>query len=174
MEVTPMPLTSWGEVAAFLLARALTIGFLFFAYHAFLSALYSQLIRQGGASLVMVVSQGVAAAAWLVTLVLFLLFRAGFGAVPATVAQDRRDAVTSSGGEIGAYVLSAVVVVAAVTGLNIWVTPGIYLSLRTSGHIEAIVAVSLAISVVASIVFFLVFVALRAAMSPPAASQTSP
>jgi hypothetical protein len=169
-----MPLTNWGEAAAFLLARALTIGFMFFAYPAFLSALYLQLIRQGGANLVMVASQGVAAAAWLLTLVLFLVFRAGFGAVPAAVAQDRRDAVTSSGGEIGAYVLSAVVVMAAVTAFNVWVTPGIYLSLRTSGHIQAIAAVSLSISIVASIVFFLVFVALRAAMAPSAASQTSP
>jgi hypothetical protein len=169
-----MPLTNWGEAGAFLLARALTIGVMFFVYPVFLSTFYLQLVRQGGANLLMVVSQGVAAAVWLVTLVLFLLFRAGFGAVPAAVAPDRRDAVTSSGGEIGAYLLSAVVVMAAMTGLGKWVLPGIYVSLRTSGYAQAIAAVSLAISVAASVVFFLIFVALRAAMSSPASVRTSP
>jgi hypothetical protein len=169
-----MPLTNWGEAAAFLLARVLTIGFMFFAYPVFLSAIYLQLVRQGGSSLLMVVSQGVGALMWLVTLMLFLLFRAGFGAVPASVAPDRRDAVTSSGGEIGAFLISAVIVMAAVTGVNIWVLPGIYASLRTSGHMQAIVGVSLSISVVASVVFFLVFVTLRAGMSSPASSRASP
>jgi hypothetical protein len=166
-----MPLTNWGEAGAFLLARALTIGVMFFVYPAFLSTLYLQLVRQGGADLLMVVSQGVSAVVWLVTLVLFLLFRAGFGAVPAAVAPDRRDAVTSSGGEIGAYVLSAVIVMAAMVGLGKWVLPFVYVSLRTSGYVQAIPAVSLAVSVVASVVFFLMFVALRVAMSSSAASS---
>jgi hypothetical protein len=169
-----MRLTNWGEAAAFLLARALIIGFLFFAYPALLAAFYLQLVRQGGANLVMAVSQGVAAVSWLLTLVLFLLFRAGFGAVPPAVAQDRRDAVTSSGGEIGAFLLSAIVVMATFTGLGQWVLPGVYISLRNSGHPEVIAAVSLSFSVVASVVFFLIFIALRAAMSSPASSRTSP
>jgi hypothetical protein len=169
-----MRLTNWGEVAAFLLARALMIGIMLFAYPAFLGAFYLQLVRQGGASLVMVVSLGVGAVTWLITLVLFLLFRAGFGAVPGAVAPDRRDAVTSSGGEIGAYVLSAVIVMAAATGLGKWVLPGIFVSLRTSGHVQAIAAVSLAISAVSSVVFFAIFIALRAAMSSPASSRAAP
>lgn len=169
-----MPLTNWGEAAAFLLARVLAIGFIFFAYPMFLSGFYLQLIRQGGANLLMAVSQGVSALMWLVTLVLFLLFRAGFGAVPGNVAPDRRDAVTSSGGEIGAFLVSAVVIMATVMGVNMWVLPGIYASLRTSGHVQAIAGVSLAISVAASVVFFLIFVMLRAGMSSPASSRTSP
>jgi|HubBroStandDraft_1064217.scaffolds.fasta_scaffold119977_1 hypothetical protein len=170
-----MRLTSWGEAAAFLLARVLTYGFMFFAYPVLMAAVYQQLIRSGGTDLIMVVSQGMSALVWLVTLLLFLAFRGGFGAVPAIVAPpNRRNEFTSSGGEIGAYVLSVVVVMAALTGLNSWVLRGVYTSLRTSGHADAIQAVGLAVSAAAAIVFFLLFIALRAMLAAPASSQPSP
>jgi hypothetical protein len=170
-----MRLTSWGEVGAFLLARVLTYGFMFFAYPVIMAAIYQQLRNAGGADLIMVVSQGVSALVWLVTLLLFLAFRGGFGAVPAIVAPpDRRSEFTSSGGEIGAYVLSVVVVIAAFTGLNNWLLRGVYTSLRTSGHADSIQAVALAISAATAVVFFVLFVSLRAVMPAPASSQPSP
>jgi hypothetical protein len=171
-----MRLTNSGEVIAFLLARVLTYGFMFIASPFLFAPLYVQLMHSGGRSLVMVVSEGVSVVVWLVTLLLFLLFRAGFGAVPEIVAPpDRRAAVATSGSEIGAFLVSIVIVLAAVTALNIWVMPGVYASFRASGGVgTALMVIPLGVAIVSGVVFFLLFVALRAAMSAPAASQTSP
>src|SRR5262249_58658903 len=99
-----MRLTNASEAAGFFLARAIVIGALYVITPMVLAPFYQQLIRSGGAALVGVATTGVALAAWLITLVLFLAFRAAFGAVPAPVAgPDGRNAVVSSGREIGAY-----------------------------------------------------------------------
>jgi hypothetical protein len=171
-----MRLTNSGEVVAFLLARVLTYGFMFFASPFLLAPLYVQLLQSGGRSLMVAASEGVSVVVWLVTLLLFLLFRAGFGAVPEIVAPpDRQAAVVTSGGEIGAFLLSVVIVLAAVTALNILVMPGVYASFRAGGGgSTALVAIPLGVAIVSGVVFFLLFVALRAAMSRPAATQLSP
>jgi hypothetical protein len=80
------------------------------------------------------------------------------------VAADSR-AVTTSPGELGAFLLAYVGVTAIVSLFNVWVTPGIYGWMRTNGHTGSIILVSLGVSAVAAVIFFLVFVALRGAMA---------
>jgi len=116
-----------------------------------------------------VVTVGVSIVVWSVTLVLFLAFRGAFGAVPEVTAPPAaRSAFTSSAGEIVAYVVAVVGVVAALAVFNTMLMPGVYASLRTSGHGDLIVPVSLAVTIVAALAFFLVFVALRAGISTSA------
>src|SRR5262249_5970956 len=99
-----MRLTNGGEIAAFVVARASTIAVIYAVNMMFLSALYMQLYRSVGAAAISAVGFGVVAVGWIITLVLFLLFRAGFGGVPPTVAAPAdKNAVTTSGGEIGAF-----------------------------------------------------------------------
>jgi hypothetical protein len=148
---------------------------MFFASPVLLLPLYVQLMHSGGRGLMTVVSESVSVVVWLVTLLLFLLFRAGFGAVPEIVAPpDRRGAVISSAGEFGAFLLSIVIDLAAVTALNLWVTPRAYASFPASSRVTSIMTFSLAISIVSAVVLFLVFVALRAAMSRPASARLAP
>ena len=161
-----MQLTNAREVAGFFLARAIVIAIVFLVTPQLLAPLYGQLVGSGGAALIGLIGFGVSFVAWLVTLVLFLALRAGFGGVPASVAPaDRRSAVISSGAEIGAYVITVVLAVAISWVLNIVVLSQIYLSLRASGQTNLVVPVSLTVSVVTSILFFLIFVALRGGMS---------
>jgi hypothetical protein len=175
MEVAAMRLTNAGEVVAFVLARVLTYGVMFFVSPVLLLPFYMQLMHSGGRELIMVVSESVSVVVWLVTLLLFLLFRAGFGAVPEIVAPpDRRGAVVSSGGEFGAFLLSMVIDLSAVTALNIWMLPRVYASFPAASRATSIMTVSLAVSIVSAVVLFLIFIALRAAMSRPASARPAP
>ena len=171
-----MRLTNAGEVGAFVLARVLTYGVMFFVSAFVLGPLYVQLLHSGGRGLLMAVSEGVSVLVWLVTLLLFLLFRAGFGAVPEIVAPaDQRGAVTTSGGEIGAFLLSMVIDLAAVTALNIWVMPGVYASFRGSGGVNpALMVIPLGVAIVSGVVLFVLFIAFRAAMSRPTDVRLAP
>ena len=167
--------TNSGEVVAFVLARVITYGVMFFVSPMLLLPLYVQLMHSGGRELIMVVSESVSVVVWLVTLLLFLLFRAGFGAVPEIVAPpDRRGAVVSSGGEFGAFLLSMVIDLAAVTALNIWVIPRVYASFSASSRATSIMTTSVVVSIVSAVVLFLLLVAFRAAMSRPASDRLMP
>jgi len=162
-----MRLTNAGEVGAFFLARAIMVAVLMVGTPFLLSQLYLHLFQSGGAVLVTVASLSISFLAWLGTLLLFLVFRAGFGAVPAMVAgQGRRDAVTSSAGEIGAFLIALVIVMVVFYVLNAFVLSGVYVSLRQSGRIYLTIPLSIAIALVTAVVFFLIFIALRGAMSP--------
>jgi len=171
-----MRLTNMGEVMAFLVARVVTYGVMLVMTPVFLGPLYGQLVRSGGRVLLSVVAEGVSVAVWLVTLLLFLVFRAGFAAVPEIVApSSQRSAVTTSGGEIGAFVLSMVIDLAAVTALNIWVMFGVYASLRaSSGAAIALMVIPFGIAIVSAVTLFLLFIAFRAAMSRPAGARLAP
>ncbi len=166
-----MRLTSGGEAGAFLLARAIVIAVLFVVTPTLLAPLYVQLLHMGGPALLMATTTGVSLLMWLVTLLLFLAFRAGFGAVPTVVAPENRAAFISSGGEIGAFLISTVLVIVAVAVLSSFLLAGLYASLRTSGHADAVQEVAFAVSAATAVIFFLLFIALRGAMSasPPAA-----
>jgi uncharacterized membrane protein YhaH (DUF805 family) len=160
-----MRLTNAGEVGAFFLARAILVVVLMVGSPFLLSPMYLQIYRAGGAVMMTVTSLSVSFLAWLLTLLLFLVFRSGFGAVPPMVAGDgRRDAVTTSAGEIGAFAISVLVVMGVFYVVNAFVLVGVYTSLRQSGQMYLVMPLSIAASVVTAIVFFLLFVALRGAM----------
>jgi uncharacterized membrane protein YhaH (DUF805 family) len=161
-----MRLTNAGEAAGFFLARAIVIGALYVITPMVLAPFYQQLIRSGGAALVGVATTGVALAAWLVTLVLFLALRAAFGAVPATVADPERcNAVISSGREIMSYFAAVLIITVLSLAVNAALIVQIYTALRQSGQTALIVPVSLAVAAVTSVLFFLLFIALRGGMS---------
>jgi uncharacterized membrane protein YhaH (DUF805 family) len=160
-----MQLTSAGEIGAFCLARAIIVAVLMVGSPFLLSPLYMHLYQAGGLVLMTVGTLSVSFLAWLVTFVLFQAFRAGFGAVPASVAgEGRRDAVTTSAGEIGAFLIAVLIVMGVFYVLNAFVLAGVYTWLRQSGQTYMMVPMSIAIALVTAVVFFLIFIALRAAM----------
>jgi fatty acid desaturase len=112
---------------------------------------------------------------WLVTLLLFLALRGGFGGVPPMVAGygRRRDAVTSSAGEIAAFLVAALIAMVLVWVFTVFVLAGIYTSLRQTGQMMWVLPVSLGVSAVSAVVFFLIFIATRGAM-PGAAAADGP
>ncbi len=165
-----MRLTNGAEVGAFSLARAIVVVILMVATPLLLSPLYLQLFRSGGAAMMTVATLSVSFIAWLITLLLFLAFRGGFGGVPPIVAGDgRRDAMTSSAGEIGAFLIAILVVMVAFSLFSTFVMARVYASLGQSGRIYLVMPLSIAISIATAVVFFLVFIALRGAF-PPVAS----
>jgi hypothetical protein len=168
---TGMELTNSREAGAFFLARAIIIAILFFI-NPLLTPVYVELMRMGfyGGTVITVVSTSISLVSWLVTFVLFIGLRGGFAGVPRTVSADR-NAVTSSGGEIGAYVIAALVAVAALYILNVFVMAGIYASVRQSGGSMAVIPVSLAVSAVAAVLAFVILIALRSAMSGATSPQ---
>ena len=169
-----MQLTNSREAAAFFVARAIIVAVMLFATPLVLSPLYMQLFRSGGAALMTVGTLSVGFVAWLVTLVLFLALRGGFAGVPPRVAGDgRRDRMTTSAGEIAAYLVSLVLVMLVLSFLTGFALGPIYASLRQSGGTIWIAPVSLGVSAVTAVVFFLIFIALRGAM-PAAASPDAP
>jgi len=167
-----MQWTNSREVTAFFMARAIVVAILFVITPTILAPFYVQLMRTGGAGLMTVVTLSVGIVAWLVTLVLFLALRGGFGGVPSrAAAPERRGAVISSGGEIAAFLIALLIVTVIVLALNAFVIVGIYVSLRQSGQTALIVPVSLAVSAASAVVFFLLFIALRAGMPAGASAE---
>src|SRR5262249_25082199 len=135
-----------------------------------LAPLYMALARLGGASLM--AFTGISVLLWLATLLLFLALRAGFGGVPAMVARHgRRDAMTTSGAEIGAFLIAVLIVMVALWALTTFVLAGVYASFRQSNQMYLVLPVSIGMSVVSAVVFFLLFIALRSAMSAVPASD---
>jgi uncharacterized membrane protein YhaH (DUF805 family) len=169
-----MRLTNAGEIGAFFLARAIVVAVLMVGSPFLLSPIYMQLFRTGGIALMTVATLSVSVVAWLITFLLFLVFRGGFGAVPGMVAgQGRRDVMTTSGGEIGAYVIAVLVVMVAFYAFNSFVLSAVYASLRQSGQMYLVLPLSIATAVVTAVVFFVLFVAVRGAM-PAVPSDGAP
>src|SRR5262249_41206369 len=86
------------------------------------------------------------------------------------------DAVTSSAGEIGAFLIAIVIVMVVFYVVNAFILVGIYGSLRQSGQMYLAPAVSIATAIVTAIVFFLLFIALRSAFPavPSAGAPVEP
>lgn len=156
-----MQFTNAREVAAFFIARAITVALLYAASAYLLSPLYEQLFRSGGIGLMTIITWGIPLLSWFVTLALFVALRGGFGGVPPLVAgQDRRNAVTSSAREIGAYFLAFVIITVG-TLLTAATMARLYASLRQDGATSSVLVISLAMSAVTSVLFFLIFLGLR-------------
>jgi hypothetical protein len=164
-----MWLTNGGEIAAFFLARAISLTLYYLASSMFLSALLLQAYHVGGRGLMTIAGLAASLVGWLVTLLLLVLFRAGLGGVPPTVAApENRSTVTTSGAEVGAFLLAFVATSLLVSAFNTMAFGSIYGWLRASGHAGFMPLVSLGVSAVSAAVFFLIFVALRGAMARPA------
>jgi hypothetical protein len=166
-------LTNPREVAGFFLARAIMVAIYYFVITPLLlTPLYMQLFRSGGAIFSTMVTTGVGLVTWLLTLLLFLALRAAFGGVPPTVSDNgRRDVVTTSAGEIGAFLLAVLIVMAALWGLTVFVLIEVYASLQRSGGTMWIRPVAIALSAVSAVVFFVIFIAFRGAMSNPVSAE---
>jgi uncharacterized membrane protein YhaH (DUF805 family) len=163
-------LTNLRETWAFFLARAIVVAAQFAATPVLLAPLYMQLARSGGAALMSAASLGVSLVMWLATLLVFLVLRGGMRGVPAIVAKPgRRADVTTSSGEIGAFIIALLIVMVIFSVLNVLVIVPTYTSLRQSGQVALVVPISLFISAATAAAFYLVFIALRSVM-PHAAS----
>jgi hypothetical protein len=157
-------LTNPRETAAFFVARAVVVAIHFVMTPVLLTPLYRRLLHAGGVMLMDVAASSVSFVTWLVTLLLFLAARGGFGGVPLIVAREgRRDAVTSSVGEVVAYLAAVLIVMVVEWLLSASVLAGVYASLRQSGHTILIVLISLAVSAAAAVAAFLIFIAMRGA-----------
>ena len=162
-------LTNSREVIAFFVARAGIVAIYFAVTPMLLAPLYAQVARSGGFHLSTVVSTGIGVATWLLTLLLFLALRAAFGGVPPAVG--RRNAVTTSAAEIGAFLLAAMIVMTAVSAFTVFALTGIYGWLQRSGGTMWMRPVAFAVSAVSAVVFLLIFTAFRSAMSNPASEE---
>jgi len=126
---------------------------------------FYQRLSHTGDVLVYVGTLSVGALMWLATLLLFLLLRALFGGVPATMApQDRRHAFTSSGRKIAAYILASLYALIIFSVFNERVLLGFYSALRVNGQTDLGVPIIRIVLITAAVVFFLIFGALRRAI----------
>ena len=161
-----MQLTSGREVAGFFLTQVIRITVQAMVGAWVLAPLYGQLIRNHASAWFSVVSIGFGAVMWFAALPLFLAFRALFGGVPRLVAAAGGErSFTSSGREIGAYVLSYVIVLLITTTLATAVLASVYAALRASNHQGLVFPVSIAYSVVIAALFFVIFIGLRRAFA---------
>jgi uncharacterized membrane protein YhaH (DUF805 family) len=157
-------LTNSREAAAFFVARAVVVPIYFFVLTPLvLTSLYMAVFRAGAAALLTLVSTSISFATWLITFVLFLALRAGFGGVPPRVG-GRREAMTSSAGEIAAFLIAALISILLIWAASMFGLTALYASLRQSGQAMWVTPLALGVSAVSAIVFFLIFIAIRGAM----------
>jgi len=159
--------TNGGEIAAFFLARAISLALYYAANALFLAPVFMQAYKVGGRAAMTVVGVAIALVWWLITLLFLVVFRAGLRSVPPAMAMDR-GAIITSGAEIGAFLLAFVANTMLLSVFNTLVLAGLYQWVRTSGHPGFMTLVSLGVSAVSAVVFFLIFIALRSAMARPA------
>ena len=170
-----MQLTNWREAAAFFLAQAAKIAVGYFLAGMVFSPLYLWLYRAGGMPLMYVGTTGVGALMILAALPLFLLLRAVLAGVPPIVAAALKDpGFVSSGAEIGAYLLTALIVLVLNLIVFYLVSLHLYVPLRASGNAALILPIALTISTVIALIFFVIFIALRRGFAGPQTAPTAP
>ena len=163
-----MQLTNWREVGAFSLTQVIRIAMQSAGGFFLLAPIYGRLPQAPAAVWIWVISIGFGAVMWFAALPLFLACRAGFGGVPALVAPAGREgSFTSSGAEIGAYLLSYVIELVIGTAFSMLVLGKLYASLYANNLQILIVPVSLVYSVVIAALFFLIFIGLRRGFTRP-------
>jgi hypothetical protein len=129
--------------------------------------LYAWAFRTGHAILLTAVSAGVSVIAILIMLPLFLAVRGGLGGTAPTISgEGGEQAITSTGAEIGAYLLAQLIGLAALLVLGgLILSPWIYAPLSRSGHTVLTPVIATTIGLVMAAVVFVIFVSLRRAFA---------
>ena len=157
-----MPVTTGREAAAFSLTHAIRIAVQTGLDAWVLVPIYGRLAASHSSGWISVISIVFGIVMWLAALPLFLGFRALFGGVPPLLAKPGGEySFTSSGGEIGAYVLSYVIEFIISSILSIWMLAKLYVALRANNQQVLVMPVSLVYSAVLALLFFLVFIGFR-------------
>jgi hypothetical protein len=159
-------ITNGREIGAYALAQAIKIVLSFaVSLSGLLLPVYLWASSQGGGGMVvMAVSLAVSLFWAVVLLVLFLLLRGALGGVPTMVAgPGREQSVTSSGGEIGAYVIATAILLAVMSVLSSTVLGPIYVALTRAGERGLAVGVGVLISTIGAVIVYAIFIGLRAA-----------
>jgi uncharacterized membrane protein YhaH (DUF805 family) len=147
-------LTNSREIAAFFLALLIAMAILV-AASPLLVLLYLELRVSGSAFLLEAVGYVLIAILWVVALALLVVLRGGFGGVPPRVGGGRRDAVTTSAGEIGACIIALLVTMV----FGWFVLADVHTSFwQSSGAMQTVVYV------LSAVAFFLIFIAVRRAV----------
>ena len=154
-------ITNGREILAFVVAELIkTIGAYGLAMTGALNPVYLWAVRTGSRALLLIVSGGISVFWGVAVFVLFILFRGLFGGVPMTVDAGRGSALTTRGGEVGAFVLAYGIVLTVVLVLNGLVLAQAYAAL---GRMFAPI-LGLGITTIGAVVVFILFVALRRAI----------
>jgi hypothetical protein len=167
--VIPAPqnsgIANWQEFGAFAIAQAIKVALSFaLSFSGLLTPIYTWAYRIGGVTSIVLVSAAISVFWASMLLVLFLALRGALGGVPTMIAVPGREhAVTSGGGEIGAYVIAAALLIAVLTALNSAVLGPIYVSLNHDGQRSLATALALTTSAAGAAVVYAVFIGLRAA-----------
>ena len=168
-----MQLTNAREIGAFFLARLVAMGMVFVLAGPVLVRIYVQLSRSGSVFLLTPIGCIVNGILWLITFGLFVALRARFSGAPPRVSGGRRDAATSSAGEIAAFVIASLMMIALDYVLDAFVVPSVYDSLQQSGETSSINTMLFGVSMLSSLVCFPIFIAVRRAMPGAAPSEES-
>jgi hypothetical protein len=158
----PLQFTNPRELAAFFIARAVVAAIHFVMTPMLLTPLFRDLSPAAGEMLLEVATSSISFMTWAVTLPLFILLRSRVGGVPLVVAgRGRGDAMTSSTGELVAYVSAVLIVMVAVWVLNAFVPALLGIPWWQSGQMTWTAPVSLGVSAASAVVVFLIFIASR-------------
>ena len=152
--------TNAREIFAFVAAELIkTIGVYALTLSGMLNPLYLWALHINRA-VFWAVSAGLSVFWGAVVFILFVLFRGLFSGVPMIVNPRRDTAVTTRGGEVGAFVVSYAIVVALILVLN-----GLFLAQAYAALGRALAPLlGLGMTIVSAVVVFILFVVLRRGM----------
>lgn len=155
-------ITNAREILAFIVAELIkTIGTYVLTFIGALNPLYLWAIHTGSQPLLLTVSAGISAVWGAAVFVLFILFRALFDGVPSIARNQGREAARMTcGGEIGAFVLAYVIVLAVILVLNGLFLAPVYVAIgRTLAPL-----LGLGISLIGAVIVYILFLASRRGM----------
>ena len=162
------PLTNPREIAGFFIAHLIRAGCVFLlGFVGVLNPLYAWAFRTGHVILLTAVSGGISVIAMLIMLPIFLAVRGGLGGTPPMISgAGGGQTVTSTGAEIGAYLIAQLIGIVTLLVLSgLILAPLIYAPLGRSGHRVLTQLIATAIGLVIAAVVFLIFVSLRRAFA---------
>ncbi len=162
------PLTNPREIAGFFIAHLIRVACIFLlGFIGVLNPLYAWAFRTGHGILLTAVTGGVSVIAMLIMLPIFLAVRGGLGGTPPMISgAGGAQTVTSTGAEIGAYLLAELIGIVALLVLGgLILAPLIYAPLGRAGHTVVTQVIATAIGLVIAAVVFLIFVSLRRAFA---------
>src|SRR3984957_278685 len=153
------------EIGAYAIAQAIKIALTYaLSISGLLTPVYLWAYHNGGPMAVVPVTVAISACWAAVLLVLFLGLRAALGGVPTMIAEPgRAHAVTSRGGEIGAYAIAYAILIAVLTAINGAVLGPVYGAMNRAGQHGAAVVLALSVAIAGVVVVYLLFIGLRAA-----------